>query len=142
MSRSKVNSQGILATERRVKALALRKQDKTYQEIATEIGMSVSGVRRAVGEEFKRLKAEKNGLAEEAFQINLDRLNQLLEAVWDQAMEGEVKPVMAALSIIDRQNRMMGLEVPAKRETKVTFGNLSEAELIVEARRLGIPVME
>jgi hypothetical protein len=136
VAHSKVSKTRVLAAERRIQALSLRKKGLTYAEIGKELGCTSRRARSLVAYEFVRLKGEQNELAEEAFRTNIGRLDQLLEAVWHEALEGELEAVDTALKILDRQSRMMGLDAPARSEVQVT--RLAGKELEEEARRLGL----
>lgn len=47
---------------------------------------------------------------EEALALEMDRLDALLLAVWDQAMSGDVKAVDSAVRIVGMRARILGLE--------------------------------
>src|SRR5262245_61419517 len=73
-------------------------------------------------------------------ELTLARLEALFAALWPQAQAGHVPSVNAAVSILDRQAKVLGLDAPARQETKLTVERMTDAELIAEAQRLGLPV--
>jgi hypothetical protein len=63
--------------------------------------------------DYQKLLAELAPRAmalEEAQQIELDRLDRLQAAVWASALRGEIPAVDAALRVIDRRIRLLGLD--------------------------------
>jgi predicted transcriptional regulator len=129
------------AADKRLRALQLRQEGLTYAKIAAELGVSVRRVRQLVDEEFARLLDQKQAVAVDAMEKNLKRLDDLLAAVWDEAMEGETEAVKTALAVIDRTNRMLGLEAPSKQETRMHFaGTLGTADLTEQLKRAGVSV--
>jgi hypothetical protein len=48
--------------------------------------------------------------------LELARLDRLQVAVWDDAMDGNVRAVDTALRIIDRRCKLLGLDAPQRHE--------------------------
>jgi len=64
-----------------------------------------------------------------------ERLDALLEAVWDNAMQGDPRAIEAALKIADRRAKLYGIDAPQRTEVSgpdggaVPLGSGSLAEL-------------
>lgn len=67
---------------------------------------TVSGDVKAIVAEWREQYTEQ---VSSYVHIQMKRLDVLLNAVWDDARKGDDKPVTHALSIIDRQNTLMGV---------------------------------
>src|SRR5688500_3921734 len=87
-----------LATARRARAVELRAQGWTYQDIAQELGYANRGtVFRIVG---NALASQERLAVDELRSLEVERLDALQVGIWQRAMEGDVDAAMAALRII------------------------------------------
>ena len=104
-----------LAALRRQRAIELKAQGRTYQQVADELGYANRGtVCRLVNQ---ALATRVDQTAEEYLTYECDRLNALQASLWDRAMSGDVRAVQAVLRIIDARCRLLGLypDTRAKR---------------------------
>lgn len=101
---------------RRIKALELRKQGFSYRTIADTIGVNVSTAYHDVQASMQILRDLEMSKAEDVRGIELERLDRLLLAVWGNATDGDDRAVRAALSIMERRSRLLGLDAPQKSE--------------------------
>lgn len=79
----------------------------TVREIAGALGVSVGTVSRdtaAILDDWKQLYSEA---ADQYVDLQMRRLDVLLNAVWDAARSGQSAAVDRALAILDRQNALM-----------------------------------
>jgi hypothetical protein len=106
---SKLAPRRIEAAERRTKVLQRRKEGATFKTIAEEMGLSQRTVRDMVSKEFARLLDLRSATAEDLLKANVGRLDELLWAVWDEALEGSLEHVKQAVSIIAQQSRLIGV---------------------------------
>lgn len=90
-------------------------------------------VTHAMEKAGERTRAEADGLLEQ----ELDRLGSLQAAVWDSALDGDIKSVRAALALIQERAKLLGLYAPTKSEVRVE-GTMTDEEVLIEARRLGL----
>ena len=105
----------IEATERQVEALFLRKQGFSFQAIADELGFaSRSGAYEAVKAGMDKTLREP---AEEVRQLELARLDGMLESIYQKAANGNLYAIAAALRISERRSRLLGLD---RRETPLS----------------------
>jgi hypothetical protein len=136
MGQSKTSPQKIEGTEGQLRAMALRRQGKTYDQIGRAMGVSRQRAYQLVKAAFDRLNKELSETTEEVRSLMGERLERLLRAVWLQATKGDLKAVATALSVFDRQSRLFGLDAPTKSTVRVE--SMSDEEVLAEARRLGI----
>lgn len=100
---------------RRLKALELRKEGKSYQEIANILGSNFTQVYTDIGivlrkEIEKRTKTQLS----QVVQLELERLDALFEKAWEQIKANNVVAIDKALKIMDRRAKYLGLDAPAK----------------------------
>lgn len=107
----KSQQQQISAVERQRQALELRKRGMSYNDIATTLGYKgPSGAHQAVAHALtKTLREEADGLRE----MEAERLDALLNAVWDKAMRGNKDAVDRVIRIMERRARLLGLDAQA-----------------------------
>ena len=106
---------GIIA-ERRIQALDLRKGGASFRAIGKQLNISYEQARMDVEAVLTALAARSQELAAEHRQLELERLDRLLLAVWSSATKGDTAAVTAALKISDRRAKLLGLDAPVKQE--------------------------
>lgn len=93
---------------KRVRALELVAEGKSYDEVAREVGFSHRGsAHRAV---FKALAEREVEDVDLLRALELARLDKLQASLWDAALAGDHRAVASALRIIDQRVRLLGLE--------------------------------
>jgi hypothetical protein len=102
----------IAAAERARQALELRKAGAQYADIATTLGYAdASGAYRAVSRALAKLTAEP---AAELRELELLRLDRMLQAIWEQVIRGSHGAVDRALRISESRRKLLGLDAPQK----------------------------
>lgn len=109
---------------RRGKALELRKQGRTYREIAAALKVDVETAYRDLQSCFRELKGGRESI-EEARDLELVRLDGYL-AKLESSITGEppcaecgrsdVKPIEAAIKVGKRRSELKGLDAPTKHQ--------------------------
>lgn len=125
------------ATQER-QALELRKAGVTFQQIAAQLGYrDAAGAHKAVTRALDRVPAMG---VEELREVDSERLERLLLAVWQQAISGDLKAIDRALRILDQRARLLGLEVPKSvaAEVSVHPGVPAEVEKKLAAARAAV----
>ncbi len=110
------------AAERRHKAVALRRKGFSLVDIAHEMNKeayyyagsgSDKNLMQMVSQDIKRVWQEHMALGkqelEEWRELELSRLDELQVALWDTAVAGNVKHILAILAIMDRRAKYLGL---------------------------------
>jgi hypothetical protein len=97
-----------LAAARRTRAIELRAQGWTYEQIAEERGYANRGtVCHIVSDALAMQQAEA---IEDLRFVERQRLDALQVALWDTAMTGDVKAAQAILAIVMARVRLLGLD--------------------------------
>ena len=108
----------IRAAERRLRAIELRKAGASFDQIAAELGYADrSGAYRAVREALATLAAEQNEATAGHVALDLERLDDLLRAVWAGALAGSLGPHQQALKVLHGRWKLLGLDVPARQRS-------------------------
>ena len=91
-------------------ALMLRREGLNYLEIADRLGVSVSTAHARVRRSFDRARAENTESAREVIELELERLDAMLHAIWPAAEAGNLRAVGTSLKINERRMRILGSE--------------------------------
>ncbi|MEO1082405.1 MAG: hypothetical protein AAFY29_22815 [Pseudomonadota bacterium] len=102
------------AEENRAEAVRLRKRGKTYQFIADELGITKQSAHAAVQKAMKEIRTRRMEDTETLLTLELERLDMLLDALWDKAMNGQHMPIDRILKIMERRARLLGIDAPLK----------------------------
>ncbi len=98
------------AVARQVRALELRRDGLTYELIAQALGYAQpAGAFRAVR---RGLLVTLREPAEELRTLELARLDSLQEALWTDAVDGNLSAVDRVLKIMRRRASLLGLDAP------------------------------
>jgi hypothetical protein len=121
MADSQASAKRIEAAQRRIRALDLRLEGKTFRQIGEAMGVSEQRAWRLVTFELRRLNAKRAEQATELTRLQSERIDALLAALWPKALAGESAAVARVLDLLERQARLFGLDQPQKKE----IGNLN-----------------
>ena len=96
-----------LAAYRKARAVELALAGCDYDTIAKEVGYANRGtawrtVQRALGERRDRA-------VDEYRLMELQRLDQIQQELWQDAVEGDVGAVQSSLKVIEQRIRLLGL---------------------------------
>jgi hypothetical protein len=103
--------------EREQTVVRLRRAGRTWDEIATTVGYAHPGsahaaymrsANRVVAEDVKAIR-----------ELETERLDNLLNAVWADAMNGDIPAGTQALRIMERRAKLLGLDSPTKIQAEV-----------------------
>jgi hypothetical protein len=115
---SRTGSRRIQAAERRVQALALRREGATFTEIGEALGINRSAAHKAVSRALDELAQLAEGEVVSLRALELDRLDALQRSIWTQAMDGALPAVDRLLRIMERRAKLLGLDAPVKQQTE------------------------
>lgn len=97
---------------RAAKALDLRQQGRTWQQVANELDYADrSGAYKAVQRLLDRTEFES---VQEHRALESDRLDALHASYWPAAIHGDVKAAELVLKISAQRCRLLGLDAPTK----------------------------
>lgn len=137
---SKVNDQKIKSAEKRTEIMNLRRAGLTYVQIGQKLGFDESYARKVIREEFALLAEAKKDVAEDLLTAELDRLDQIMAGFYEKATSGDAKAAEIVLRIMERRSRLVGLDAPTKTQSTINVNQKTDAELLEEARALGISI--
>lgn len=129
----------IKKAERQIMALTMRKQGASFRAIAAQMrsqpGISPRYNAQAahfdVMAALKELNETQKELAAENQRLDLERLDQMLVPVLENARKGDVMSVNAALNIMDRRQKMLGYTAPdTSRTLNFDASSLSDEQLL------------
>ena len=118
--------------KREARVFELRIQGFTFEQIATEVGyQGASGAWQA----YKRVKESHIfESVDEARQLELMRLDEMMLALWDRAIGGDLPAASCVLKIMDRRAKLLGLDKPEKIE--VNKWDISGQDIDAEVQRI------
>lgn len=127
-------------------AIQRRLAGDTYAQIATELGYAGSqGAYEAVRAGLRAFATET---ADQVRAMEVARLDQLMQAHWQQALDGDIKHTTIVLDIMRRRANLLGLDAPKRidissmvRQVALEHGldpeqAVKDAETIVKAAGL------
>jgi hypothetical protein len=110
-------AQRAATARRRQQAIALRLAGASLDTIAAQLGYAGrAAVCVDLGRALDIALADQARDAEALRQLELMRLDRLQAATWGRAMTGDPGAVMAALRVIDRRCKLLGLDAPQRHE--------------------------
>lgn len=119
----------IEAAEKRRRALQLRKAGASYDQIAQQVGYANRGTaHRAVAE---ALQESQQDTREDVQQLEAQRLDQMLMALWPKAMQGSGWAVDRILRIME----VRGTDLAATAQTATEDTPTERRRTVVEAVR-------
>jgi hypothetical protein len=145
--KQRAGARRVITLDRRARAIALRRERKTYNEIGAALGISRHAawklVMGAVDDLNEQLIEETRALRQE----QLDRAQALLGAIWPGALKGEVQKIDRVVKLWERMAKLGGLDAAEKYEHAGAGGGpiqVSElrgkvAEKIASLRAKGTP---
>jgi transposase-like protein len=108
---------------RRAKAVELRLQGKTFDQIADQLGYhDRSTAYKAVKTAIQAVGRED---ARELRELDLLRLDRMLEIIWSQVEDGDLAAVDRALRILERRERITGYGAHNVVQINATQTNVS-----------------
>ena len=107
------NPTRIAQAERRTQYVNLRKEGYTYEHIAAQFGVTRQAVYSGVKKALDKQQAESVG---ELRALENERLDDLLRAIYAEALKGDLGAIDRILRIMERRARLWGLDAPVRQE--------------------------
>jgi hypothetical protein len=96
------------AAQKQAEALRLRATGMSFEKIAKELGYrGHQGAHRAVTTGLEKTLREP---ADELRTLEAERLDRMLEGIWEKAINGGTWQIDRVLSIMDRRAKLLGLD--------------------------------
>jgi DNA-binding CsgD family transcriptional regulator len=108
-----------LTTERQTYMLQLRRTGTSLAEICSMMELSMSSVKSCLKGAYSKLSMEHE--AEESRQLELVRLDEVMHAYYDKAIEGDEKAADIVFKSMDRRAKLLGLDAPELKKVDTTF---------------------
>lgn len=119
-----------MKAERSRHALELRKQGFTYEAIGRTLSMSTANAHKTVRLAIEAIPLEA---ASQVRQLELERLDKMLAALWEEAIKGHPKAVAGVVRIMERRAAYLGLDKQAPGASQ-TERELAAAEVRISDR--------
>jgi len=129
-----------LAGRRRVRALQLVSEGRTYQQVADELGYANKGTVHHLVQ--RELGAQLVESVDELRQTEVARLDALQAVLWDRAMSGDLQAAKVVAGIIMARCRVRGLLSTTRPEVKRASDNCGPRTLVIsptDCRHTGCP---
>src|SRR5215211_6577237 len=131
---SKTAPSRVRAAQRRSRAVALRLEGHTFDQIAADLQVTRQRAHQYVSEALAAERAASVKSAEELRQDMLARLNVLADCLWPGALAGDPASCKALLAVFERVSKLLGLDAPTRTEARVSsVAAMTEQELLAEA---------
>jgi hypothetical protein len=102
----------VKAIDKQLEALRMRMAGKSYFDIAEALGYAGwSGAHKAVSAGLKKTLQEP---ADEVRRLEIERLDNLLESIWQYRMKPDY--LDRILKIMERRAKLLGLDAPTKQD--------------------------
>jgi transcriptional regulator len=105
-----------LAAERRKRAVSLRIQGATYDEIGLVLGISHQNAHAHVKKALEIIRTETAESTEELRQIEIKRCESYLKLIGEQIGKGDLLAIDRALRISKRLSEITGIDAPVKHD--------------------------
>ena len=109
-----------LAKQREHDALELRTRGCTYDQISKALGITRQGAADCVRRALASLKLDTEEKAHEVRDLELRRLDKMLQIAEAAAEGGDLAAIDRVIRIQERRSKYLGLDAPAKSETHTT----------------------
>ena len=110
----------VRAAQLQDRCLELRANGLSFREIARELKVAPATAYKAVARGLAAVNAGCREQAQELRALEALRLDQMQAALWQQAIdERDCKAIDRILRIMERRARLLGLDEPERRETKL-----------------------
>ena len=96
--------------------LRLRMEGLSHRAIAHELGVAKSTAYKRVQHGLQELNRGNAAQAAELRELEALRLDELQDAVWEKAVDGDPRAVDRVLAIMARRSRLLGLDLSEKKE--------------------------
>ena len=104
------------SAERRVKAFELRKAGVSYRGIGRALGISEAQAHRDVHFTLDALAKEEFESAVQVRELELERLDEMLRALWVAIRRGDPQSISTGLRVSERRARLLGLDAPSRQQ--------------------------
>ncbi len=131
----------IQASERASEIMDMRLEGYSLAEIGKKFGVNSGTIHKIIAREVAKSQKKNNQSSEMILSLMDDRLEFMWKALYPQISKGNSRSCEMGLKIMERQAKLKGLDAPEKKQLEISM-DLSDAELVAQARTLGLVVPE
>ncbi len=113
-ARGKSGKAKLSQAERRAQAFDMRKRGHKYDEIGEALGITKQAANRLVLNMLEKYAQDTYAEAGDMLRLELARLDELHQKLWEQFQDGNMEVVPKILSAMDRRVKLLGIEPPQK----------------------------
>lgn len=110
-----------MTPERRIRALKMRQSGMSYREIGRALNVSHVQAWKDVMSCIDELKEQCKEEAEKVKEIELERLDEALKAIWPSVLKGDLGAIDRLIRIQERRARFEGLDAPSRQEIETNI---------------------
>lgn len=129
-SKNKTSQARARTLEREAKAFQLRKKGASYTEIARSLRISRQGAHKLVTAVFEQLESELGETVPTVRRMEIERLDEMLFAIWPKVKKGDLPSIDRALKISERRSKILGIDMPIAREVSGPDGGRMSIALL------------
>lgn len=124
----KSQTRAVKSHDRKLKALELRKAGYDYRRIGETLGCSVTQAHRDVAAALKLTLQEP---ADDVRALEVERLDNMLRALWRDVSAGNHGAIDRALRVMERRAKLLGLDAPTRTETTGANGAPVRTDIVI-----------
>jgi DNA-binding CsgD family transcriptional regulator len=109
----------VRTAELEAECLRLRREGLTHREIAARLGVAPATAYRRIRHALDEVNERNVEDATTLRSLEMLRLDELQNAIWQRATDGDVRALDRILAIMTRRAKLLGLDAPERRRTKV-----------------------
>lgn len=87
-----------------------------YRDMATALGVSLGTVSKDVKIILARWRNEQVTAVDDWAQLEVRRLDRVLNGIWDKAIAGDLSAVDRVIKVMERRAKLLGLDKPERQE--------------------------
>ncbi len=128
MPKRRWSPSGIAKIERDRHIIDLRKAGFGFEKIAAQLGCKPYVCRKVISNAMRALIEIDQGALEEILQLELERTNDMLMAIWPDVLSGDLRATLVALKIQERRAKFLGLDAAERMDVSVSGGLMIQTE--------------
>ncbi len=138
--RGRATPTSMVKLDKTSQAMKLRREGNTYREIAREMKITLREAHKLVTTAYKEAAHKTQETLDQMVALHNDRLDWMLKNLVREIEGGSARAIEVAIKLLDRQAKLLGLDAPTKKEVQVRFDQMSDQELVEEAKRLRVSI--
>ncbi len=121
------------AEERKVRAFEMRKEARSYRDIARELGCNEATAFNDVKEVLLRHQAQSDKLAGQYVELEDQRLGMVISALARKVQQGDVAACATFIRALESRRKLLGIDAPDVVKLIKDYAELSNEELLAIA---------